>query len=275
MKRVLQIALALAAVFMLSVPALAADPDQFWITNADGERVFDYGAYDFAVAQEMVQAAEVDVDPWAYFFVDGCINRFDNIAFNAALDAAVAAKNQPQKEPVSKPDESAGMNDEQSALPDDNSSGNGKYPVGSYVDEAGNVFSADGELLSPGSTPAREPVGDSAVPGDVLDTPDASETGPVEAEPPVYRVSDMRSGADTAGPAAVGLKALVISIFGEYTPVMTTAAVTETVGNETTTTLIDTVADGAAGVDYEWCAGVFLFGILLFCLMKLLGGVLK
>ncbi len=56
---------------------------------------------------------------------------------------------------------------------------------------------------------------------------------------------------------------------------MTTAAVTETVGNETTTTLIDTVADGAAGVDYEWCAGVFLFGILLFCLMKLLGGVLK
>ena len=39
--------------------------------------------------------------------------------------------------------------------------------------------------------------------------------------------------------------------------------------------LVETVAPGAAGVDYEWLAGVFLFGILLFCLMKLLGGVLK
>ena len=39
--------------------------------------------------------------------------------------------------------------------------------------------------------------------------------------------------------------------------------------------LVETVASGAAGVDYEWLAGVFLFGILLFCLMKLLGGVLK
>lgn len=71
------------------------------------------------------------------------------------------------------------------------------------------------------------------------------------------------------------MKALVVSIFGEYEPVMTTAAVTETVGEETTTTLVDTVASGAAGVDYEWLAGVFLFGILLFCLMRLLGGILK
>ena len=67
----------------------------------------------------------------------------------------------------------------------------------------------------------------------------------------------------------------LISIFGEYEPVLTTAAVTETVDNVTTTTLIDVVADGAAGVDFEWLSGVFLFGILLYCLMKLLGGILK
>lgn len=33
-----------------------------------------------------------------------------------------------------------------------------RYPVGSYVDEAGNVWSQEGELLSPGTTPAMEPV---------------------------------------------------------------------------------------------------------------------
>lgn len=33
-----------------------------------------------------------------------------------------------------------------------------RYPVGSYIDEAGNVWSQEGELLSPGTTPALEPV---------------------------------------------------------------------------------------------------------------------
>lgn len=32
-----------------------------------------------------------------------------------------------------------------------------RYPVGSYIDEAGNVWSQEGELLSPGTTPAMEP----------------------------------------------------------------------------------------------------------------------
>lgn len=32
-----------------------------------------------------------------------------------------------------------------------------RYPVGSYIDEAGNVWSQEGELLSPGTTPATEP----------------------------------------------------------------------------------------------------------------------
>lgn len=72
-----------------------------------------------------------------------------------------------------------------------------------------------------------------------------------------------------------GLKSLIISIFGEYTPVNTTMAITETVDNTVTTTLVDAVASGAAGVDYEWLAGVFLFGIMLYCLFKLLGGILS
>ena len=65
------------------------------------------------------------------------------------------------------------------------------------------------------------------------------------------------------------------SIFGEYTPVTTTSVVSQTVGNDTHQYLVETVAPGAAGVDYEWIAGVLLFAIMLFCLMKLVGGVLK
>ena len=87
----------------------------------------------------------------------------------------------------------------------------------------------------------------------------------------------MFSAVDTASDSITlaDLKSLIISIFGDYSPVMTTSTVTETVDGITTTTLIETVAEGAAGVDYAWIAGVFLFGILLFCLMKLLGGILK
>ena len=111
----------------------------------------------------------------------------------------------------------------------------------------------------------------------MLGPEDAAEAleDPEEDSYPVYSVNDLRSVDDPAVSPLPGLKALVVSIFGEYEPVMTTAAVTETVGEETTTTLVDTVASGAAGVDYEWLAGVFLFGILLFCLMRLLGGILK
>lgn len=77
------------------------------------------------------------------------------------------------------------------------------------------------------------------------------------------------------GNSVSDLKSLIVSIFGEYTPVNTTMAITETVDNTVTTTLVDAVASGAAGVDYEWLAGVFLFGIMLFCLFKLLGGILS
>ncbi len=80
---------------------------------------------------------------------------------------------------------------------------------------------------------------------------------------------------DAPAEVLTGLKALVTSIFGEYTPVTTTSVISETVGNDTNQYLVETVAPGAAGVDYEWISGVLLFAIMLYCFMKLLGGVLK
>ncbi len=274
MKRTLQIVLALAAVLTLSVQALAVNAEDFWYQDDSGVMVYDQAGYDLACAQEKVQAAGISLSPLDYLHTDANGREyFDTAAFEADYAAAAAAKAPPQEEPI-KPDESAGVKDD-GHVSGDTQESDDKFPVGSYIDPDGRIWSPDGELLSNGSASPYAPVEDSALPGDVLDTKSTSEAGPVETEPLVYLVSDMRSAPDPAGSAPVGLKALVISIFGEYTPVMTTAAVTETVGNETTTTLIDAVAYGAAGVDYEWCAGVFLFGILLFCLMKLLGGVLK
>ena len=202
------------------------------------------------------------------------------------------AKSPPDEEPAAeeslsepapiKPTESAGANYAVSSThvntpvdtgPDD------KYPVGSWVDPAGNVYSPSGELLSPGTTPAVAPaekLSAATTDSDFSSASPDAEPLPVidEAVQPVWYVEDLRPAAAPVDVLA-GLKSMVTSIFGEYTPITTTSVISETVGNETRQYLVETVAPGAAGVDYEWIAGVVLFGIMLFCLMKLLGGVIK
>ena len=37
----------------------------------------------------------------------------------------------------------------------------------------------------------------------------------------------------------------------------------------------DQIVPGLAGLDYEWLAGVFLFALTIYCLFRLLGGVLR
>ena len=167
-----------------------------------------------------------------------------------------------------------------------------KYPLGSYVDPFGIVWSPDGTRLSPdlseNGVPAANPEQSSDLPSpqavdpvysSAAEEPDvlamiARKVSDIAADQPVWYVEDLRP-SDAPAEVLDGLKSLVTSIFGEYTPVTTTSIITETVGNDTRQYLVETVASGAAGVDYEWLAGVFLFGILLFCFMKLLGGVLK
>lgn len=195
----------------------------------------------------------------------------------AAQKTAEEAASKAQEEivPPAKTTEVGGVTRADSASVSLFSGSSDKYPVGSLVDAAGNVFSASGELLSPGTTPAVEPIASVSLSNAVPASSDAFETAPAETSQPVYYVIDLRPGDSAAVTPLAGLKALTVSIFGEYTPVMTTSVITETVGDETTQYLVETVAPGAAGVDYEWIAGVFLFGILLFCLMKLLGGILS
>ena len=192
----------------------------------------------------------------------------------------------PIQEPLesadSKPIESAGAeNGDSDPVRLDADPSDDKYPVGSYIDADGRVWSPSGKLLTPDPVPSPAAVEAREAPSDGLGNPadpaDQAIETPLISLPetaPVWYVEDLRP---SEAPVEVldGLKALVTSVFGEYTPITTTSVITETVGSETHQYLVETVAPGAAGVDYEWLAGVFLFGILLFCLMKLLGGVIS
>lgn len=273
MKKFLALLLCICA---LTVPAFAVELSDFETIDENGNPSIDYNAYNAAVAAEKVAAAGLALDVDSYWVSSWLgITYFDNDAFEADYAAAMAAlEPEPEPEPpavtvdppaveqptaTEQPTESEVTNNETSppvvADPDD---GTG-YPVGSFIDDGGNVWSANGELLS-GETVAA-------------DDPGADDTGVTE-EPAVYTINDMRSTDETTSILS-GLKAMIVTIFGEYEPVTTTTAVTETVDNVTTTTLIDTVASGAAGVDYAWLAGVALFAILLYCVMRLFGGILK
>lgn len=259
MKKRLFILLALCA---LSTSALAVEWDDFRYWDAENHCwVVDVEAYHAAAALEDAQRI-------------------------AAEEAASMAQNAETQPPVSSeiPTESAGDSHDRDSS-GDHAAGSvdtgldDKYPVGSYVDPAGDVWSPSGTRLSPDAVQAPLPDLETAPDAEMVEdsAPLAVIAGllaDIADDTPVRRITDLRP---TEQPTLVldGLKALVTSIFGEYTPVTTTAVVTETVGNETNQYLIETVAPGSAGVDYEWLAGVFLFGILLYCLMKLLGGVLK
>lgn len=130
-----------------------------------------------------------------------------------------------------------------------------------------------------------EPV-DTVSPPSVLDADDADSADDLPADvaedAPNYVVYDMRAlpdggstSTDDSDGASSGLRGFVETIFGPYTPVTTSVAVTETVDGSTVTNLIDAVASGAAGVDYAWLAGVAIFCIVLFSFFRILGVVFK
>jgi len=67
------------------------------------------------------------------------------------------------------------------------------------------------------------------------------------------------------------MKELIVSIFGAYTPVMTTE--THVVADAVQS--VEVVASGLAGVDWPWLAGVLLFAVVLYSFFRLVGVLLK
>ena len=65
--------------------------------------------------------------------------------------------------------------------------------------------------------------------------------------------------------------AIISDLFGRYTPNYSSIT---TVDAEGVTTTVYQIANGAAGVDWEWVAGVALFAICLIGVMKIAGKVI-
>lgn len=68
------------------------------------------------------------------------------------------------------------------------------------------------------------------------------------------------------------LTSVIASLFGEYTP--RTQTVTEYLADGSSVTYQQYVP-GVAGMDWDWLAGVGLFGLCLLSFFKIVGGVLK
>ena len=145
--------------------------------------------------------------------------------------------------------------------------------------------------VDPGPSPALpEPPAENQPPVEVppvdLDIP----AGPGGLDAPTYDVTEAPNGdiiieehsytrtVDILGGTVffdlddLTMRSALTAIFGEYTPK------TQTVSTYYAGQLLDTSTEyvpGLAGMDMEWIAGVIVFTVLLYCLMKLLGGVFK
>ena len=222
MKQILSVFLCALVLFSLTVPALADEdspPDWLYPVGASpsGEDADDppdwlYPAGTIPAAKEPEEADESDPEP------------------------PPAPVSEPEPDPA--PAESVGEKNvsntsgnppDHAAAPVDPSPSGG-YPVGSYITPSGQVWSPSGEILSPPDAEAETLDEISPPPLDVLDRSDSS--GQMAVTPGTAYVTDLRP--KDASPAVLdGLKALVTSIFGEYTPVTTTSVITQTVGDDT------------------------------------------
>ena len=115
---------------------------------------------EFASNEEYVRACDL----WLVGFEaykQGRLSAMEAAADPPVEDEAASGEGEP---PHQTEEEAPVEAQEPEAVPDfipvveDGSETEDRYPVGSYIDEAGNVWSQEGELLSPGTTPAMEPV---------------------------------------------------------------------------------------------------------------------
>lgn len=116
--------------------------------------------------------------------------------------------------------------------------------------------------------PTSAPVDDTDGIMEVLERIDANtQTDTPGMSSSVASVSDL----DPEQTDREGLAGVVSSIFGDYTPRTYT---TSTYINGEVVTGME-IVPGLAGLDWPWLCGAALFGIMLFCLFRLLGGIWK
>ena len=239
MKKFLSLLLALLLLFILAVPALAEETEDAEGIEASEESASD----DTPSSTDPDPAPEPDPDP------------------------APAPDPEPESDPVPTPDPDPVPEPDPAPTPD---------PLPDVDPDPSPVL--------------PEPPAENQPPVEVplvgLDIP----AGPGGLDAPAYDVTEAPNGdiiieehsytrtVDILGlPVSFNLddltmRSALVAIFGEYTPK------TQSVSTYYDGQLLDTSTEyvpGVAGMDMEWIAGVAVFTVLLYCLMKFLGGVFK
>lgn len=114
--------------------------------------------------------------------------------------------------------------------------------------------------------PTEDPANDlTQLPEDT--SPDTSEDSP--PGPEEYYTYELPEAITGDGSA---LHDAIISIFGRYTP--KTQTVTRHLSDGTDVTYTEYVP-GVAGMNFEWLFSAAVFALVVFCVLKLFGGLLK
>lgn len=138
-------------------------------------------------------------------------------------------------------------------------------PADTYAPETGEVLTNELDSLTPaGDNPALD------------DTrPDTDSGGndiTVHAYVSVVDIDGVEATPGMASADSGTLPGFLRSMFGEYTPK------TQTVTTYYDGELLDVstaYVPGIAGMDVEWIASVILFGVVVYCLFRMLGGMVR
>lgn len=107
----------------------------------------------------------------------------------------------------------------------------------------------------------------------VLDTPELSVrlSEPVQLSEPLVSVT-YNAAPPSEPDTSDSLTAALVAVLGEYEPRMKTVSITAVDG---TVTEYTEPVEGLAGMDFQWIASAVLFTVVLYCLLRIVGGIFK
>lgn len=99
-----------------------------------------------------------------------------------------------------------------------------------------------------------------------LAEPELEDSEPEVASYAIYSLDEPEA------PVESSLPAVLVSLFGEYQP--RTQTVTEYLSDGSSVEYTQ-VVPGLAGLDWLWISSVLLFGMFLYCVLRMIGGCLR
>ena len=134
-----------------------------------------------------------------------------------------------------------------------------------------NVYPVEIPLEVPVNVPVEVPVNIPEIPvASSVETDDINQNEPAQFVVRTVSLTDSFRLANVSPGDTI--QAVLESLFGEYSP--RTQTVTQYLSDGTSVESVEYVP-GLAGMDWPWIASVSVFMLMLYCLFRLLGGVLS